>query len=49
MTLVARATDAKIRLRRIKHRRVQTAAESLTPGSFLGDPGGTVTQAEEGV
>ena len=35
MTLVARATDAKIRLRRIKHRRVQTAAEVLCRGFYV--------------
>ena len=41
--LTARATAAKIRLWRIKHRRVQTAAEGLMPGIFmLWDLGGAV-------
>ena len=35
MTLVARATAAKIRLRRIKHRRVQTAAVGLCLRAWL--------------
>ena len=35
MTLAARATDAKIRLWRIKHRRVQTAAVVLCRGVYV--------------
>ena len=35
MTLAARATDAKIRLWRIKHRRVQTAAVGLCRGVYV--------------
>ena len=46
MTLVARATDAKIRLRRIKHRRVQTAAVVLCRGVYIHWPGGAVSHAE---
>ena len=53
--LTARATDDKIRLWRIKHRRVQTAAVGLCRGVYvfvgrveigLGDLGGAVSQAE---
>ena len=53
--LAARATAAKIRLWRIKHRRVQTAAVGLCRGVYvfvgrveigLGGLGGAVSQAE---
>ena len=53
--LTARATDDKIRLWRIKHRRVQTAAVGLCRGVYvfvgrveigLGGLGGAVSQAE---
>ena len=35
MTLVAGAADAKIRLWRIKHRRLQTAAEVFSPALYI--------------